>query len=448
MQTRAITINEIRDILYGYFNQSYYDEDGDITTQIYDILLGENNSIFCIYKTNGVYYQADISINQGMIELSNIQEVFERSTSQIRVIKQPNGKYRWFGIVGSSVLNRIGVFDSKQLFDDLINNFDPNNLPFTTMVHYGEMFNLGTVDKLERYNHLLLASGEFNDNLFATEIRQLIEKKPDYLGFSIGFWNNSETITKSKDNKLRAMYTKGKLKEISFLPEKYAAHPFTAILSNKIENEENRMLANELALRELLSNMGMDETRINDIVQGANTANRAIEENQLEVRVKEQENELAVQDQTSENQEKASSTQEETKEITPPAPSPMEDFEIELSDELVRTIQSEIETNLSSKFDELQNRISALEALNTSLQSDISALQNRIKGVEVEDQERIQEIVQDLPKKAKSQIKVVTRARSLVDEASKKNPSLNTLPDTPTPDWANNISKATRQKSS
>lgn len=451
MQTknRAISLAEIRNILDQFLNQEYYNGVSS-PTYIQDIMIGEGGQVFCFYETDGVYYQSDISISDGMIEISNLQEVFDRSSNQIRVIKQPNGKYRWFGITAVSVLNRIGVFDSKALFDNLTETLDVEPFPFATMVHVGENISLGSVDMVERYGHILLASGEFNDTDFATETRLLIEREPNYLGFSIGFWNNSETITKSKDNKLRAMYTKGKLKEISFLPEKYAAHPLTTILATN-EKEYRMALPNEQALREMLSKMNFSEERIEDIVKGSNTVNRTIEDEKMEVRVKEEELEITQPETQASEKEQKEETRTEVKVEKEIAQSPsqnMEDFEIELSDELVRTIQSEIETNLNTKFAEMQERISALETINSELRSDITSLQNRIKGVEVEDQERIQEIVQDLPARAKSKIKVVTRARSLMDDEANKNPNGNILPDITKPEWAKNLSSATRQKSS
>jgi len=438
MQTRAISVHAIHTILYKYFNQSNIDEYGEMDwskyVSIVDILVGENNQLICFYKIDGVYYQSNISIVDDLIELSNVQEVFDRASPQIRITKQSNGKYRWFGIVGASVLNRIGVFDSKALFDDLVKNFNDIpltansfDLPFTTLVHVGEKINLGTVDKLERYENLLLASGEFNDSDYAIRTRNLIEKNPDYVGYSIGFWSNSETITKSNDEKLRAMYTKGRLKEISFLPEKYSAHPLTK--SFNLSKEENRMaLPNEQALREMLSTMGYDNTKIEDIVNGANTANRVIEENNMEVRVKEEEPVIEAQPQE--------------KEITQPTPD-VQDLEIELSEELVRSIQSEIEANLNTTLVALQERISTLEAHNAELQKSVEGLQNRVVGVEKDVTEQVQEIVQDLPAKAKQKVKVVTRARSLVDE---KNPVTNVLPDVTKEGWAKNLATATRNK--
>jgi len=442
MKNRAISINEIRNQIAEYFNHSYYNSYEDVGqetfTHVHEMMIGEDGGVFCIYETDGIYYMTDVSLQDGMIELSNVREVFDRINPEIRIVKQPDNKYRWFGIVGTAVLNRIGVFDSKDLFDSFEKNFGTLPLPFYTLVHAGEELRIGNVDWISRYQNTMLGSGLFDDTDIATRARLAIEKEPDYWGNSVGFWNSKELLTKSNDNRLRAMYKEGKLKEISLLPEKYAAHHFTNILSfTDLEKETRMSLSNVDVLKETLKRMGYDDLTIEKMADTVVATNRSITDNNLEVRMKEETPETPAPVEAEK--------EEEIRENKENAQIDLSQFELEISDELIRAISEPIEANFTTRLNELQALFETrMGELKSGYEAELVKIQNRIKGIETDDQEQIQQIVQDLPAKIKSKPVARFVPRSLVDE---KQPDRDmTLPDTSKAGWAAELAKQNLQK--
>lgn len=64
---------------------------------------------------------------------------FEPRHTHISVYRQADGRWRWFSISATSVLNRVGEIDSRELFDNFIRRFpEQNTKPFRTFYHKGE----------------------------------------------------------------------------------------------------------------------------------------------------------------------------------------------------------------------------------------------------------------------------------------------------------------------
>jgi hypothetical protein len=234
--------------------------------------------------------------------------------------------------------------------------------------HCGEQYVTGQVDFVARDENLLITSGIFNDTELAKREIASRETDPEYWGESIGFMSLAEPeyIELAKDIQI-PVFTEGVLREVSSVPERYAAAWFTETTQFDYE-EVNRMLdkrAKEALVKLFDGDEGAADKWLEDNVD---PKNRIIEERDMITRSTEEVVEPVVEPVI----EPVVETQ--ATEGTPePAGLPI----LELDDAAVEAIVTQLVTRQNAEID------AALTPIKDSIKSlddRVSALEKATKG--------------------------------------------------------------------
>jgi hypothetical protein len=237
--------------------------------------------MFAIISAAGKLYRAEVTIVEDRLVVGERESWLEVkldfppvTQSRTTIQRQQDGRYRWFSISCSAVLNRSGEIDSRALFDSFITHAEEKKeYPIREFFHAGEKFRTGQCDYLARDDYLLITSGLYDDTEIGRAEVKARQESPDYWGDSIGFLPTQEPA------KLRVAegvdilaYDEGILQEISTLPEAMAAAWFTATPTIQ---EVNRMLS-KTQKDELVKLMGSVEVVDKWLDENSATRNREI----------------------------------------------------------------------------------------------------------------------------------------------------------------------------
>jgi hypothetical protein len=204
-----------------------------------DLYIDERNgSISALFAKDGKLFMSPVTIADTGAVLGQLQEVkteFQPIANSIRVHQGLNGEPdRWFLIASSTVLNRMGYFNSQELFDNLIkHSVDTGKYPYLTFMHLGEAMKMGMTDWVARDGNIMLASGTFEDNEIARLMKQAWIAEPDYWGSSISFWPSAHRMLTIAEGIDIPVYTDGDFEEISTLPELDACCLMTAMVAQR-----------------------------------------------------------------------------------------------------------------------------------------------------------------------------------------------------------------------
>ncbi len=244
--------------------------------------------MFAIVTASGKLYRADISVVEDSLTLSPRESWLEvkldfppvagdqQQLSRTTIQRQSDGKFRWFSISGSAVLNRSGEIDSRALFDSFIKHAEETGeYPIREFFHAGEKFRTGQCDYLARDDFLLITSGVYDETEIGLAEVKARQENPEYWGDSIGFLPTQEPakIRVAEGVNILA-YDEGILSEISTLPEALAAAWYTATPTIK---EVDRMLTQKQK-DELGKLMGSPEAADKWLEENSATRNREIVE--------------------------------------------------------------------------------------------------------------------------------------------------------------------------
>lgn len=257
---------------------------------LHDVFAEESNTLFAILSQDGKLYRSEITVTDNEIGLSEwVPVVMEFRPIEMRtntkIIRQADGRARWFSISATSVLNRVGEIDSQALFDSFIAHAtSTGEYPYRTFYHKGEAFRTGQGDFLARDGNCYITSGLYDDSEIARAEQAAIEREPDYWGESIGYLPTSAPQMLDVSGVKIPVYRTGIHKEISTLPEREAANLFTVIRHTEV----NRMMSpNEKAA--LLKLFGGDEGKMRQwLEENVDETNRAIEQAGLVTRSQEE----------------------------------------------------------------------------------------------------------------------------------------------------------------
>lgn len=352
---RALSMSDIFGKVYSRAEESYP------MAYLHDLFADGDGSMFAILSQEGRMYQTPVTIRENMIDLGEWVEVVQEfrpveMRTKTNIIRQSDGRARWFSISATSVLNRVGEIDSQALFDSFIAYAtQTGEYPYRTFYHKGEAFRTGQADFLARDENCYITSGLYDDSEIARAEQAAIEREPDYWGESIGYLPTSEPQLLDVSGVKIPVYRTGIHKEISTLPEREAANLFTVIRHTEV----NRMMSpNEKAA--LLQLFGGDEEKMQRwLEQNVDETNRAIAEAGMITRSQEE--------------------PAETPEQLPLAETPPVEVDETLLAEIVRqTTESESFTGFGQQLNEI---VEAIEALNQATETLSKALETHQKDV-------------------------------------------------------------------
>lgn len=231
---------------YGYSLLDVYDDEGDL----YALVTGE-----------GKLFRSTLTVTGEEVAMGDLVQVMEAhppvaeggtSTQEeqrgLMVVRQADGKYRWFAQACTAVLNRVGEIDSTALFDNFIKRTrETGKYPTLQFFHLGEMTRLGVADWLAREGVVYMNSGLFDDTPEARAAAETLARD------SGGYWGTSIRYTPVAEPKMVEVssgvripvYTDGIHIETSILPEARAAAWFTAIGAEEV-TRMNPVLKGEL----------------------------------------------------------------------------------------------------------------------------------------------------------------------------------------------------------
>lgn len=289
--TRAISYSEVMEQVFNQFYNGMTMMEDSYPLDIYM----DGAEQYLLTTSGGKLYRYPLNIQDAGVTLGPRSQVMVSHTnvSTRTVIRNVNGQKRWVSISATSVLNRDGEIDSRELFDSFIEHAErTGDYPDRVFYHAydpitgkGKKFIVGKADFLARDGNCYITSGLFDDTELAERAVKAIENEPDFWGESIGYLPTSqpELFEVSRGIKI-PVYKTGINVEISQLPEAEAANLFT------ITKGVNRML-NSKQMEAFLKIFEGDEDAANKwLEENAATRNRQIEEQNLITRDKKEEN--------------------------------------------------------------------------------------------------------------------------------------------------------------
>jgi len=357
-----------------------------------DLYIDDDGSMYAIAARYNLpnYWRYPVTISGVDVSLGDPQEVmmtFQPVTrANIMMFRDKAGKLRWLGIAAASTINRSGEIDSQDLFRSLTDTLNQDEEAFATVWHQGEKCRWGSVKYLATEGPLLYAGGFVDESKLGKGVARSTAKKPDYWGLSIGYRTNQSPDIEEINGKKVPVYRQGKLREISILPEEFAASYFTNV---GIQRNETRMTAQiRDSLMEFLGE-DVDPKELDTFIGKADNTERTIKDKGLVTR------DVADPAKTA-----------PAPVVTPPTPATAPGEAFQLTEAAVAAIGAQVATTQVETFDKLTRAINQLiEAQNATQetitrQSEIITAQDaRLKTLEAPVQLEAQRAKDDAPGK-------------------------------------------------
>lgn len=331
-----------RAMSYSQLAQQVYEKFQQMGMMDYPIdIYMDDNSHYLLTTSGGKLYRYQINFNEGEISFEPRVQVMETHSdvAQTRtIIRETKEGQRWVSISATSVLNRDGEIDSRDLFDSFIEYAEETGkYPVRMFYHAGESFRIGQADFLARDGNCYITSGLFDDSELAQRTIKAIKKNPDYWGESIGYIPTSEPELVEINRGIKIpVYQKGINIEISMLPEEEAANLFTITKGVERMLDERKMKA----FVELFE--GDEEAAKNWIEENAESRNRQIEEEKMVTREQDEDNQT----------------------------------ELTIDDNVIDAIVTRVQSDYQEKFEALKSEIEALKSDLSVARESIVSLQN------------------------------------------------------------------------
>lgn len=407
---RAMSLSRIQEAIWNRLMMS------EVAYEDYpiDLYADDDNSLYLLTTREGKLFRYPLLVQQDDVTLGEavqVMEVHQPITTRTIIRQQEDGRYRWFSVSGTAVLNRSGEIDSRELFDSFIEHKErTGEYPYRTFYHQGQAYRTGQADYLARDDYCYITSGLYDDTPLAQAEILARQSNPDYWGDSIGFLPKKAELTEIANGIKIPVYRSGINKEISTVPENEAAHWFT-------RTEVTRMSLTGKAWDAFVKLWGDDEEKARQWLEANPEArNRAIEDAGLITRT-EQDDLVKL---FTENKEAALAKLEEmAKERTTqqPVESGSIPQELVIIDDTVieavarQVIESEtvvtIATELETAKAELVNRDNEIKALSKT----VTELKSAFEKLVTQEVKTQQQIADDTPAKFQQQARVIYRPR-------------------------------------
>jgi len=346
LQQRAISISSIGNATFEEFLQQ-----GAFLTDIY---FDNDGSIFAVASQGGKLFRASLSIGQnGEVEIGELQEVmpeFEPVNRAAKLESTDDGRTRMLSISATSVLNREGQIDSRQLFDSMADYMERTGKTIPrTFFHAGNQFKTGEIIHMIRDDNVLITVTEFDeDSEIAKREIQSREEEPDYWGDSIEYIPVGDPeLLDVGDGITIPVYRSGIPHAVSTLPAFVAcSHYANKFQLNK--QEVKRMTLQEVQKQALIRLFGGDEAAVDEWLENnVSAVNRQIADADLITRAEDDVLEEPAGEETLEEDV----VEEE------PAEEPAEELESESEDEPEEELVEEISENETEGDDVLADEV-------------------------------------------------------------------------------------------
>lgn len=150
-------------------------------------------------------------------------------TKGFSVIKTEDGTYRWVAVSSSAFVDREGEIVSTKALTDDVARADKTGQRGPLLLWHVPGTDIGDCDFQAVEGRLLVESGTFHDNEFATTVRKALERSEEPLGVSIGF---RHTLDQPDAD---GVFHRIVIHERSVCPLEVAANPFTSFETLKEE---------------------------------------------------------------------------------------------------------------------------------------------------------------------------------------------------------------------
>lgn len=392
-QRTPMGMGDIYQQVWSMLDQMY--TEGEEYTYLVDVFVDEG-AMYAICTKEGKLWRVPLTIDGTDVNMGEWQEVIHefKPLTRTTIKRTEDGKYRWFSIANSAVLNRVGEIDSRHCIDSFVGYAqESGEYPYRTFYHKGEAFRTGQCDWLARYEDLLLTSGLYDDTPIAQAEIRARQAEPEYWGESIGYDPLGEPEMMEIGGVKIPVYDVGILREISTAPERECA----ALYTNRTTTMEVNRMLNQRE-KEALDKLFGDSAKADEWLATVEGAERSIKDS----------------GQITRTEEVAEAAEEQVIEI--------DDETIELIAQ--RTAESlpfadltAAVSKLTETMDALQRQVSANEIKHAER---MTALANRLESVERSDDDKRSEWLEDLPER--SAVKVSYRPR--VNAAGGEKPSM------------------------
>jgi predicted RNA-binding Zn-ribbon protein involved in translation (DUF1610 family) len=414
---------------------------GQVSEQLFDTLMErdewafpldiyfDEGAIYALVAERGKLYRVSLSLSDSVLELGEFVEVetVHQPVGRTLVQRQADGRWRWFSVSATAVLNRVAEIDSRALFDSFVTQAEETGeYPVRDFYHGGETFRTGQADFLARDGNVLITSGVYDDTRLGNlEVRARLAE-PDYWGDSIAYVpTDAPEMAEVAEGVRIPVYNEGKIRFISTLPEAEAASLFTA---GEVQQEVGRMLQGK-AMDAFVKLFDGDEEEARSWLDvNADGLNRAIDEAGMVTRDAETEAEPEADQEPQEQERDAEPEPEPEAEPEPQErEADPEPAEVVLDDAAITAIVDAVLA--SGTFQMMAERLEALgESVDGAaersmqagreLENQIAEVIERVADLERDDEEKQREWQADLPRRR--QLRVTHRPREANDPKRQK----------------------------
>jgi 2'-5' RNA ligase len=374
--------------------------------------LDDDGRLYIEFTDNGKLYRLPVLMINGQVGFGTAEQIVidrvpvsEMSSARVVKLKRvADNKIRGVAIANTAVLNRIGVIDSTEMYDQMERRFNEflatnpteDQLPYIDLRHFNSRFNtdaftMGRIHQVWRYKHQLHIAFEID---VSTELGRVAEQRlaDGTWGISIEFIAlnaREETI----GNVPILIYTDGKLTAASILEERDAASYFTFI-----EAEETyRMAMSDEQLKKTVSGWLGNEADANAFINAAQLPERQIERDGLITR--DNETSSTADDSTQDAPDVVDAPSQETADEDP-----VEAPALELDEAAMDALAERVTTRIETLISPLRQRLEAVEESVRSAATGSQAAMQEFSGIleemnadiealQREDTERLNEII-------------------------------------------------------
>lgn len=418
LQERAVSVSNIGNTVFDAFlNEGAWLND----------LYYEGDEIFAVASMGGKLFRASVIIDdeKGDIELGEMIEVVTKfdpvSRTSFRTTK--DGTIQMLAVSATSVINREGEIDSRDLFDSMINYMERTGKAIPrTFFHLGAQFRTGLITSMYRDDNVLMSITEFDDSELAQREIATREKEPAYWGDSIEFdpVGDPEMLDVS-DGITIPVYRAGIPIAVSTLPAEMASSHYANRFS--IQRQEVKRMTMEDRQKQALIDKFFDgdeseaEGWLKDNVSPINRqiedtgqiARDADTESSEEEASEEEESTEELTDETSEEAEgsEEESSEEESEETEETEEGNAEEVIVEFDDSMAEGVAEAVigssafgdfQKGLTDSVAGIQEAVEGLTGTVAELQASSVARAKDITQLKKLDEEKQEEWLADLPR--------------------------------------------------
>ncbi len=358
----------------------------------------DNGLLYGLFNQRGQLLRAPLDIDESdILTVGTLTQVSEQFTpvgrSAFRVMRQADGRMRFFMVAGTAVLNRAGEIDSTALYDDMIARAEANDFyPRLDFYHLGDSdpwFEFGQFDFLMRQGVAYIGSGLLDeDHPLARAFVRALAHLGSYWGASIEYYPALEDgVEYQQFGKLEILVAKRGLNtRISVLPESDAASWFTSVATTR--RTMSKIDKNKLAAFRSL--FGDEPELFDQMIGDVDNTNELVERMKLVFRsaATTPAAEAPTTDTPADTETPATLTTEVSLEQ-----------EIELDDAAVEAITRTAVAQFDAKLDPIATALTSISSMVERMAGQLGGMAERLQALEADDATKRDLWKQDLPAK-------------------------------------------------